>query len=141
MGQIRRSFAAVLLLLAIGTVTGCPGDEENEGSPPPLPESDNLRLQQTSTGLSSPVFMTAPADDLTRLFIVEQGGRIRIFNVTTKSLLAAPFLNISGLISAGGEEGLLGMAFDPAHGSNGRFYVFYNDTSGNLVVARYQTVW
>ena len=139
MGLIRRLLEAVLLLLALGTLTGCSSDEENQGSPPSLPESDNLGLQQITTNLSSPVFMTAPANDPTRLFIVEQGGRIRIFDVTTKSLLAAPFLNISGLISAGGEEGLLGMAFDPNHGSNGRFYVFYSDTSGDLVIARYRT--
>ncbi|MGQ0693947.1 MAG: PQQ-dependent sugar dehydrogenase [Nitrospiraceae bacterium] len=139
MGQIRRPFAAVLLVLALGTLTGCPSDEANHGSLPPLPESDDLRLQQISTSLSSPVFMTAPPNDPARLFIVERGGRTRIFDVTTKSLLAASFLNISGLISAGGEEGLLGMAFDPSHGSNGRFYVFYTDTSGDLVIARYQT--
>jgi hypothetical protein len=65
--------------------------------------------------------MTAPANDTSRLFIVEQGGRIRIFNVTTSSLLATPFLDISSLISAGGEEGLLGMAFDPQYNTNRQF--------------------
>jgi hypothetical protein len=58
--------------------------------------------------------MTAPANDTSRLFIVEQGGQIRIFDVTTSSLLAPPFLDVSSLISSTEEEqGLLGMAFDP----------------------------
>ena len=81
--------------------------------------------------------MTAPADGTSRLFIVEQGGRIRIFDVTTNSLLEPPFLDISGLVSAGGEEGLLGMAFDPQYNANHQFYVYYTNTTGNIVIARY----
>jgi glucose/arabinose dehydrogenase len=81
--------------------------------------------------------MTAPANDTGRLFIVEQGGLIRIFTVTTSSLLATPFLDISGLISAGGEGGLLGMAFDPQYAANRQFYIFYTNTAGNIVIARY----
>jgi glucose/arabinose dehydrogenase len=81
--------------------------------------------------------MTAPANDTSRLFIVEQDGRIRIFDVTTSSLLATPFLDISGLLSAGGEEGLLGMAFDPQYNANRQFYVYYTNTVGNIVIARY----
>ena len=81
--------------------------------------------------------MTAPANDTSRLFIVEQGGRIRIFDVTTSSLLATPFLDISGLISGGGERGLLGMAFDPQYNLNRQFFVYYTNTTGDIVIARY----
>jgi glucose/arabinose dehydrogenase len=81
--------------------------------------------------------MTAPANDTSRLFIVEQGGLIRIFDVTTSLLLATPFLNISGLVSTVGERGLLGMAFDPQYNANGKFYVYYTNTAGNIVIARY----
>jgi glucose/arabinose dehydrogenase len=82
--------------------------------------------------------MTAPANDTSRLFIVEQGGQIRIFDVTTSSLLAPPFLDVSSLISSTEEEqGLLGMAFDPQYPINGQFYVYYTNTAGNIVIARY----
>jgi glucose/arabinose dehydrogenase len=81
--------------------------------------------------------MTAPPGDSTRLFIVEQGGLIRIFNLTTGSLLTTPFLNISNLLLTGGERGLLGMAFDPQYTANGRFYVFYTNTTGDIVIAHY----
>lgn len=81
--------------------------------------------------------MTAPPNDPTRLFIVEEGGLIRIFDVATNSLLTTPFLDVSLLVLFSGEQGLLGMAFDPNYSSNGRFYVFYTNTSGNLVIARY----
>jgi glucose/arabinose dehydrogenase len=82
--------------------------------------------------------MTAPANDSTRLFIVQQGGLIRIFDVVGGSLLTIPFLNISSLLSTGGERGLLGMAFDPQYAFNRQFYIFYTNTAGNIVIARYR---
>jgi glucose/arabinose dehydrogenase len=81
--------------------------------------------------------MTAPANDSTRLFIVQQGGLIRVFDVIGGSLLTDPFLNVSSLLSTGGERGLLGMAFDPQYAANRRFYIFYTNTAGNIVIARY----
>jgi hypothetical protein len=135
--QIRRLFMVCLVLVSTGYVIGCSDNESNQASLPPLLQSNDLRLQTISTSLSSPVFMTAPGNDTGRLFIVEQGGLIRIFNVTTSSLLATPFLNISGFLSKGGERGLLGMAFDPQYAANRRFYVFYTNLAGNIVIARY----
>ena len=83
--------------------------------------------------------MTAPSGDSTRLFIVQQGGLIRIFDVVGGSLLTIPFLNISSLLSTGGERGLLGMAFDPQYAVNRQFYVYYTNTAGNIVIALYLT--
>jgi glucose/arabinose dehydrogenase len=128
---------AWLLLVGTGCLIGCSANEPNQDSLPPLPQSNDLRLQTISTGLDSPVFMTAPSGDATRLFIVQQGGLIRIFNVTSGLLLADPFLNISPLLLTGGERGLLGMAFDPQYASNRQFYVFYTNSDGDIVIARY----
>jgi hypothetical protein len=84
--------------------------------------------------------VTAVPGDNTRLFVVEQGGRIQIFDLTTKSV-SATFLDIgssgTNLITSGGERGLLGLAFDPHYDQNRQFYVFYTDSSGNPTVARY----
>ncbi|HWQ37776.1 MAG TPA: PQQ-dependent sugar dehydrogenase [Burkholderiales bacterium] len=99
--------------------------------------STGLALQPVASGLGSPVFMTSPPGDRKRLFIVEQAGQIRIFDVTTGTLRATPFLDVAGRIVSGGEQGLLGMAFDPDYANNRRFYVFYTDRSGDLVIARY----
>ena len=129
--------SVVLASTSIGHLIGCSNDRSNQGSQPPPPQSTHLRLQSISTSLSAPVYMTAPVKDTTRLFIVEQGGRIRIFDVTTGSLLATPFLDVSGLIPGGGERGLLGMAFDPQYNINRKFYVYYTNTAGNIVIARY----
>ncbi len=130
----RRLLTAGLLLIGTGSLIGCSDNGSDQDS---SPQSDSLRLQPISTSLSSPVFMTAPPNDSTRLFIVQQGGLIRIFDVVGGSLLTDPFLNISSLLSTGGERGLLGMAFDPQYAFNRQFYVYYTNTAGNIVIARY----
>jgi len=77
----------------------------------------------------SPVFVTAPPGDERRVFVVEQGGRIRIIRGGTT--LPAPFLDIRSRVQAGGEEGLLSMAFAPDYASSGRFYVYFTERGGN----------
>jgi glucose/arabinose dehydrogenase len=93
-----------------------------------------LDLKAVVTGLTSPVYLTAPTGD-SRLFIVDQPGRIRV--VRNGQLLPAPFLDITTRVGYGGERGLLSMAFDPAYASNGFFFVYYTNTSGDIVVERY----
>lgn len=93
-----------------------------------------LRAQQVVEGLASPVYLTAPKDD-PRLFVVEQAGRIRV--VKNGALLTTPFLDITSRVVSGGERGLLSMAFDPAYATNGRFYVYYTGSQGDIFVDRF----
>jgi len=100
-----------------------------------------LSLQPVvTTGLSQPLYLTAPPGDNNRLFILEKGGAIRLFNRQTNTLQTAPYLAIP--VSSDGERGLLGMAFDPGFATNGRFYINYTAPAGpNLgdqIIARYQ---
>ncbi len=67
--------------------------------------------------------------------MVEKTGDIRV--IENGTLLAKPFLDIQSLVSAGGEQGLLSLAFDPHYASNGRFYVFYTNPTGDIRVVRY----
>jgi glucose/arabinose dehydrogenase len=76
-------------------------------------------------------------DGTNRLFIVQQGGRIRIHNGTI--LLPTPFLDISTIITSGGERGLLSLAFHPGYKINRYFFVYYTNLSGDITIARYQT--
>ncbi|MCH8813436.1 MAG: PQQ-dependent sugar dehydrogenase, partial [Gemmatimonadetes bacterium] len=69
------------------------------------------------TGLSAPLFLTHAGDS--RLFVVEQGGRIRV--VVNAQLLGTPYLDISSIVLHQGEQGLLGMAFHPNYAINGFF--------------------
>lgn len=96
--------------------------------------SQTISLESFASGFSSPVDLKNAGDD--RLFVVEQGGRIKILNPdgTTNG---TPFLNISGIISTGSERGLLGLAFHPDYATNGYFYVNYTNGSGNTQVSRF----
>lgn len=97
--------------------------------------STSLKLQTVSSNLNSPVFLTAPRGDANRLFVVEQGGTIRILDRTTGRQLST-FLTLTG-ITSGGERGLLGLAFDPNYNANGRFYLFYTDANGAVTISRF----
>jgi glucose/arabinose dehydrogenase len=70
-----------------------------------------------ATGMSTPTAMSFAPDG--RLFVCEQGGRLRI--IKNGTLLSTPFLTVS--VSSNGERGLLGVAFDPNFASNGYVYV------------------
>jgi glucose/arabinose dehydrogenase len=96
--------------------------------------SQTIGIQSFATGFASPLEIVNAGDS--RLFVVEQGGAIKILNPdgTTNP---SPFLNISTLIASGGERGLLGLAFHPNYATNGFFYINYTNLSGNTVIARY----
>ena len=91
-----------------------------------------LTTVRVASGLNQPLYVTHAPGDAERIFIVEQGGRIKILR--DGLIVPTPFLNISSRISAGGERGLLGLAFHPQYAENGRFFVNYTDPSGNTVI-------
>src|SRR5258706_4906741 len=124
---------------AIATVLVCAFAMAASAAPPAV------TLQPFVSGLASPVEITHGNDSSGRLFVVEQGGRIRV--IRNGQLLGAPFLDLSpangGPVRSGGEQGLLGLAFHPAYVPNGRFFVYYSrqlpgDANGSeIVVERY----
>lgn len=100
-----------------------------------------MKTERIVSGLVRPLFVTHAPGDTDRIFIVEQRdgstGRIRIFELSSSTLLPTPFLSVSP-VSTGGEQGLLGLTFHPDYASNGFFYVNYTDGSGTTVIERYQ---
>lgn len=92
-------------------------------------------LNTVASGFNGPVDIKNAGDD--RLFIVEQGGLIKIIDLTSNSVLPNPFLDVSSLVSTGGERGLLSIAFPPDYGTSGKFYINYTDTSGDSVISEY----
>jgi glucose/arabinose dehydrogenase len=100
------------------------------------PAGAATRLARIMTGLAQPVQVAQAPGDGGRLFIVLKGGRILIDQAGQR--LAHPFLNISSLVSTGGEQGLLSMAFDPAYARTGRLYVSYTNAAGDSRVAQYR---
>ena len=94
-----------------------------------------MRLQQIGS-FDEPLYVTAPPGDASRVFVVEQGGAIRV--VKDGKTLGTPFLDISGLVQAGSEQGLLSMAFAPDYATSGLFYVYYTDKDRDQRVVEYR---
>jgi len=100
-------------------------------------------LAQLSSQLDRPIGLAHAGHGSGRLFIVEQDGRIRIYDSVSDTLLATPFLDISSEVhSVGNEQGLLGLAFHPDYDNNGRFFVNYTSSPSSntrhTVVAEFQ---
>lgn len=90
-----------------------------------------------ASGFSALTFVTNAGDGTGDLYVVQQSGQIYRLDAG-QSAPAVPWLDISGRISAGGERGLLGLAFHPQFATNGRFYVDYTDVNGNSVISEFQ---
>ena len=90
-----------------------------------------------TTGLSSPLFIGHAGDGSNRLFILEQGGVVKVLQPDSST--PTVFLDIRTKVVAGGERGLLGLAFHPQYAANGRFFVYYTRSGdGALVIAEYK---
>lgn len=116
-----------ILTIAVVLLAGLPGATAAE---------PDIELELLVDGLSSPVGLSHAGDGSGRLFVVERSGRIKI--IRDGQVLATPFLDIRGRVKAGGEEGLLSVAFAPGYAENGRFYVYYTDLDGNVRISRFQ---
>ena len=103
------------------------------------PAQAQINTRLVASGLSQPLFATAPLND-GRLFVIEKGGAIKV----VQGGVASGFLSLT--VAGGGEEGLLGLAFDPQYGiagaqGQGRFFVNYIDAvNRDTVVASYRTM-
>jgi len=125
--------STILSLCPTLVCLGCSGG--SMPPPPPPPPTLQVELVPVASSFSSPLDIQQAGDGSGRLFVVEQGGRIKI--IQNGSVLGTPYLDVSALIVSGGEEGLLGLAFHPNYSSNGCFYVNYTTTrlSGTLQTA------
>jgi glucose/arabinose dehydrogenase len=97
-----------------------------------------IKLVPIISGLANPVFVVHAGDGSRRLFVLEQAGTIRVLRAgaSTTSL----FLDVRDRVLAGGDRGLLGLAFHPLYTFNGRFFIYYTRRpDGAIVVAEYQT--
>lgn len=100
-----------------------------------------LQNPWSALSFSNPIDIQIPPDGSKRLYVVEQGGRIRHFEDTITATSSTLFLDISARVApAGGEMGLLGLAFHPNYAANGYFYVNYTRGTGSnrqTVISRF----
>jgi glucose/arabinose dehydrogenase len=92
--------------------------------------------------VDTPIYVTAPPGDSSRLFVVERGGRIRV--AVNGLMRDTPFLDITSRVYTSGEAGLLSMAFAPDYATSGKFYVYFIEkpdagaANGDIVVEEFQ---
>ncbi len=138
---------SLLLFLAV-VLPGCGGGGPSSPTPSPSPTAGScaagpvvpgtpaLSSQLVVGGLRNPLDLQSAPGDRERLFVLEQGGRIRV--VRAGQLVATPFLDISSRLVSGGERGLLGLAFHPQYASNRRFYVNYTNPGGDTHISEFR---
>src|SRR5262249_53540505 len=121
MQRVFRTLTALASLLALG----------------PFSPAVAAQLQRVVSGLSNPLFVTHAHDGTNRLFILEQGGVVKVLQPGAST--PTVFLNITTKVLSGGERGLLGLAFHPQYPANPRFYLDYKRSGdGATVIAEYQ---
>jgi glucose/arabinose dehydrogenase len=140
-----------ILPVALAMAIGCGGDDgsASTAAAPAAPSSSpakgrdgaqaaaSRRVKLKRVGrFSSPGYVTAPRGDRSRLFVVEQRGRIRVVRRGHK--LARPFLDIHGRVASGGERGLLSMAFARDYASSHRFYVYFTGLGGDIHIQEFR---
>jgi glucose/arabinose dehydrogenase len=100
------------------------------------PAGAQLRATPVAIGLDRPVaFVQDPSVPSVQM-IIEQGGRVRV--LVGGVLRGTVYLDLSGQISATGEQGLLGLAFAPDYATSGRVFVSFTNPAGHSVVARFR---
>jgi glucose/arabinose dehydrogenase len=99
-------------------------------------QGKNLTLQPVVKGLKEPTYVAQPPDGSKRYFVLERDGAIRVAD-SDGQLKPTPFLDLTGQVSTGTEEGLLGLAFDPNFTSNGYVYIDYTANDASVQVIRY----
>lgn len=96
-----------------------------------------VSLQRIATGFNSPLYVTAPPNDTSRVFVLEKNsGQIKIIRLANNQVVPQPFLTVTNLGNAG-EGGLLGLAFHPNYASNREFYVSMTNRAGDSEIRRY----
>jgi glucose/arabinose dehydrogenase len=138
-----------LLLLTAGAGCDSGGSDEAAGtapSPPPASTaaettpgpagSRQLELVAVASGLDAPVHAAAAPGEPDRLYVVERAGRIRVLE--NGRIRPGAFVDISGDVTSGGEQGLLSVAFHPDYAENGLLYVDYTDLNGDTRVVEFR---
>jgi glucose/arabinose dehydrogenase len=112
------------------------------GSAQQSPHHSNRQPTKAGVGLerignfSNPVYVTAAPGFPKLLFVVEQEGEVAVLSGGHRQ--PRPFLDISGLVSYGGERGLLSIAFPPDYKRSRRFYVYYTDAQGSIRIDEFK---
>jgi glucose/arabinose dehydrogenase len=145
---LRRHLALVLGALALA---GCSSGDEAEPTTTPgatsattttaetvATEPLRLQLEPVLQEAGALVHATTAPGEAERLYLVDRDGLILVLE--DGQLGDEPFLNVREMVTSGGEQGLLSVAFHPDYEENRLFYVNYTDLEGDTRVVEYERV-
>lgn len=136
------SLAATVSFAFLVSLACQPSDARQEESTPPVEtETSAVKLENAFPNLTfkQPVELTHAGDGTNRLFLIEQEGKIRVFENNAATKAADTYLDIVNKVASGGEMGLLGLAFHPNFKQNGYFYVNYTKNNPReTVISRFK---
>lgn len=155
-----------LLLILLSALTACGGGSSGPESPAPQPQPPatppfGLDGRESLAALSlpgetgsggsfdvvrafpnltftQPLFLAGVPGE-SRLVVLEKTGRMRAFTPEPEVASSDVVLDLSGRVATASEQGLIGLAFDPAFAENRFFYVHYSvdDGTRRSVIARF----
>ena len=137
-----------MLALAAAALAGCSSDDESASTTPSTSADattagetapkgpPRLQLEPVIEGAGALAHVTAAPGDPERLYLVDRDGLILVFE--DGRLGGEPFLDVRDLVTSGGEQGLLSVAFHPGYEENRLFYVNYTDLQGDTRVVEYE---
>src|SRR4051794_17184930 len=99
------------------------------------PANAQLRTQLVASGFSAPVGAVPDPVVPGVMYVIQQTGVVA--TIQGAATLPTPFLDVRSTITAGGEQGLLGMAFSPDT-TSGRVFVNFTNRVGDTVIARFK---
>jgi glucose/arabinose dehydrogenase len=133
----RRALPSIVLsVLALVALPAC-GSAREQGAKSSKAKPGTLALKRVGS-FDSPTYVTGAPGYPKLLFVVEQPGIVEVLGPGRRQRSERAFLDIRGLVGAGGERGLLSIAFPPDYRRSGRFYVYYTDRAGNIRVDEFR---
>ena len=135
-GPVRSTLTALALAAFIFPVAACADSGDDLPSPPRTTASAGPVEAVEVARFQTPVEVRRAPGYPKLLFVVEQAGRVMVVRSGRK--LQTPFLDIRGRVSAGGEQGLLSIAFPPDYARTGKFYAYFTDRDGDIRVEEFR---
>ena len=121
-----RALVCVVAFFCVAAARAQDLDPSVEAAPQVVTAS--FTAQRIASALSQPVFVTSAPGDVNHIYVVQQNGQILSLDLQTNA--KSTFFTVPGLTSTSGEQGLLGLAFDPNYASNGKFYLDFTVPGG-----------
>lgn len=142
-----RKFLLTVLIMIVGGAYFLQAKQDLNRNIEVFPKIKRIQAQQNTKltdafpalSFNMPVEFVSPKDATNRNFVVAQRGKIHVFANNPAVKETKVFLDIESKVTAGGERGLLGLAFHPNFKSNGYFYLNYTRNNSGLetVISRF----